>query len=202
MTLQVMLVTTVILAGGLGKRIGGNKAQKLLQGKPLIAWVLDSVGQHSAEILINANFSAEGFSQYGYRVVADQYTGNQGPLAGLHAAMACAKYRLVVTVPCDTPFLPHDLILRLLPAVAEGNAEAAVVVVEGCRQPTLAIYNRAVLPKLSKFLESGGRKVGDWLDTLIVNEVMFDNEIGFGNINSMADLESAEILLEKMQGGV
>ncbi len=184
-----MPVTTVILAGGRGVRIGGNKGLQLLQGKPLLEWVLQAVTPQGGAVLINANEQLENYRQFGYPVISDLMQGWQGPLAGLQAGMQHAATEFVLTVPCDTPFLPLDLVPRLYAGVGDG--EAAVAVVAGRRQPAIAIYRRDLLPRLSVMLEGGMRKVGDWLNTLRVHEVIFENENMFNNINTLDDMTAA-----------
>ena len=191
MPVHQLSVTTVILAGGRGTRIGGDKGLQTLHGMALINWVLEAVNSNSDEILINANNAQETYAHFGYRVIADQIPDWQGPLAGLQAALSCAQTDYVMTVPCDTPFLPDDLITRLLDAQSLNASEAAVAVVGGYRQPTIALYSKSVLPKLLAYLGSGGRKVNDWLDSLRLSEVVFDNVADFDNINSVEDLARA-----------
>lgn len=184
-------ISTVILAGGLGRRIGGDKGLQTLQGRALISWVLDVVSHDSDEILINANNAHAAYQRFGYRVIADQLPDWPGPLAGLHAALLCAKNDYVMTVPCDTPFLPADLIARLSDALILRSTEAAVAVAGGRRQPAIALYRKSVLPRLLAYLNSGGRKVNDWLDSLQLSEVVFDNAADFDNINTGEDLARA-----------
>ena len=88
-----------------------------------------------------------------------------------------------------SPFLPMDCVARLYEAV--GDSEAAVAVVAGRRQPTIALYRKSVLPKLDAYIASGARRVGGWLDTLQVREVPFDNAASFININSSEELTAA-----------
>ncbi len=180
-----MKVSTVILAGGQGTRIGGDKGLQILRGKPLMLWVLDAVRGQSDEVLISANGGRAEYAGFGCAVIADQTPDSAGPLAGLQSALRCARNDWVASVPCDTPFLPDDLIARLF--AAAGN-EAAVAVVEGKRQPTIALYHKNVLPELDEYLASGARKVAGWLDTLQVSEVVFDDAAAFININSQHDL--------------
>lgn len=187
-------VTTVILAGGQGKRIGGDKGLQMLHGKALIGWVLEAVRQESAEILINANSSSVAYTGFGYQVVADQLPDWQGPLAGLHTALLSAANDYVMTVPCDTPFLPADLLSRLQRGLLEQSAEASVAVAGGRRQPAIALYHKNVLPKLVAYMEAGGRKVNDWLDRLRLVEVVFDNAAEFDNINTQEDLALANLM--------
>jgi len=183
------MISTVILAGGQGARIGGNKSFRLLRGRPLIAWVRDAVRDQSDEILISANDKRDDYAGFGCTVIADLTPGRAGPLAGLQSALRIARHDRVACVPCDTPFLPKDLIARLEGAI--GDAEAAVAVVGGKRQPAIALYRKSVLPKLDAYLASGERKVGGWLDTLRVNEVVYEDASAFININTLEELAAA-----------
>lgn len=184
-------VTTVILAGGQGSRIGGNKALQTLRGRPLIDWVFSAVRPQSAEVLISANENQPAYAQFACPVIADNLPGYAGPLAGLQAAMQQANCEWVVSVPCDTPFLPNDLIARLRAAAQTNASEAAVAVVNGKRQPAIALYRKSVLPKLDAYLDRGERKVSLWLDTLQTSEVAFDDAIAFMNLNSQDELKAA-----------
>src|SRR5271169_2169810 len=181
------LVTTVILAGGQGSRIGGNKALQALRGRSLINWVFSAIRQQSAEVLISANENQSAYVYLGCPVIADRLPGYAGPLAGLQAAMLQASYECVASVPCDTPFLPDNLIAKLWAAIAD--AEAAVAVVEGKRQPAVALYRKNLLHRLDTYLGMGERKAGGWLDTLQASEVVFDNARAFININTQDELE-------------
>lgn len=187
-------VTTVILAGGQGKRIGGDKGLQTLHGKALISWVLEAIRRDSDEILINANNTSPAYQDFGVKVVADQLPDWPGPLAGLHAALLYAQHDYVMAVPCDTPFLPSNLITLLLRELNLQASEAVVAVAGGRRQPAIALYHKCVLPKLVAYLAGGGRKVNDWLDCLQLSEVVFDNVAEFDNINSQEDLALANLL--------
>lgn len=180
-------ITTVILAGGLGTRIGGAKGLQSLRERALIDWVLDTVSQQSDEVLINAN-EHDAYARFGRRIIADQTPGWAGPLAGLQSALRCACHDWVACIPCDAPFLPDDLIARLFAAASAHAAEAAVAVAAGRRQPAIALYHKSVLPSLDAYLNSGKRKVADWQNTLHLSEVVFDNADAFTNINSPEDL--------------
>lgn len=186
---EALSVTTVILAGGQGSRMGGDKGLKQLHGRRLVAWVIAALQPQETQILISANDNAAAYADLGYPVIGDLVPGYAGPLAGVQAALQYSQNEWVASVPCDTPFLPHDLIARLL--TAAGEADAAVAVVQGRRQPTVALYRKRVLPALSRYLESGGRKVGDWLTALNAREAVFDDEQAFFNINSLEELAAA-----------
>lgn len=183
-----LAITTVILAGGLGKRIGGDKGLQQLHGRALIEWVLDTVDKQCEEVLLNVNGEHGAYARFGRRIIADDTPGWVGPLAGLQSALRYARHDWVACVPCDTPFLPDDLLARLFAAASMDATETAVVVAEGKRQPTIALYHKNVLPGLDIYLASGGRKIKDWQDTLHLSEVVFDNATAFTNINSLDDL--------------
>ena len=183
-------ITTVILAGGKGTRIGGNKGLQLLHGKALIDWVLDAIRPQSDEILINANTNKSEYATRGYRIISDHSPEHAGPLAGLQAALHSAQHEWIACVPCDTPFLPDNLITRFRSAITPAT-EAVVAIADDRHQPTIALYHKSVLPKLDAYLDSGARKVGDWLNTLRVNEVVFDDAAAFANINSLEELAMA-----------
>lgn len=185
--MQQPAVTTVILAGGQGTRMGGNKTLQNLRGRPLIDWVFAAIRPQSAEVLISANENKAAYAHLGCPVIADRLPGYAGPLAGLQAAMLDASHDWIASVPCDTPFLPDNLIVRLFDAL--GDAEAAVALVEGKRQPTIALYRKNVRPKLDAYLKSGERKAGKWLATLQVSEAVFDDADAFININTQTELE-------------
>ncbi|MEO6423760.1 MAG: molybdenum cofactor guanylyltransferase MobA [Candidatus Nitrotoga sp.] len=193
-------ITIVILAGGLGTRIGGAKGLQPLRGRKLIDWVLDSVSCQCEEILINANGMNDAYLCFGYPVIADHTQNWPGPLAGLQSALRLARHDWVASVPCDTPFLPDDLIASLYKAISTTNSvEASVAVVAGKRQPTIALYHKNVLPKLDAYLNSGGRKVNGWLETLHLSEAVLEDEIAFTNINSLDDLANADQIAVKLK---
>ena len=89
---------------------GVDKGLQPLRGKPMVQWVLERLGPQVAEIIVNANQNPDEYRKFGYRVVADDIAGFAGPLAGLHAGLKAAAHPLVATVPCDSPFLPPDLL--------------------------------------------------------------------------------------------
>ena len=169
--------------------MGGDKGLKQLHGRRLVAWVIAALQPQDTQIVISANENVAAYADLGYPVIADLVPGYAGPLAGVQAALQYSTNEWVASVPCDTPFLPHDLIARLL--AAAGDADAAVAVVQGRRQPTIALYRKRVLPALSRYLQSGGRKVGGWLAALNAREAVFDDEQAFFNINSLEELAAA-----------
>ncbi|MBI1965789.1 MAG: molybdenum cofactor guanylyltransferase, partial [Betaproteobacteria bacterium] len=180
------LITGVILAGGRGSRMGGvDKGLQLLRGKPMAQWVLERFAPQVAEVLINANKNIEQYQQLGYRVVPDEIGGFAGPLAGLHRGLSEAAHGLIATVPCDSPFLPLDLIQRLRAALEKTGTEIAVAKTGDQPHPVFCLCRKSVLPGLSQFLAGGGRKIDAWYASLKVAEVLFDDQAAaFSNINT------------------
>lgn len=184
----------MILAGGLGRRMGGvDKGLKRLRGKPMIEWVIERFAPQVDEILINANQNLETYAALGYRVIPDEIAGYAGPLAGLQRGLAQAAYDLVATVPCDSPFLPPDLISRLRASLVAGAADLAVAKTGQQPHPVFCLCRKGALPGLTAYLESGGRKIDAWYSRLNVVEVLFDDQPGaFSNVNTATELEAFE----------
>jgi molybdopterin-guanine dinucleotide biosynthesis protein A len=93
---------------------GVDKGLQPLRGKPMAQWAIERLAPQVDELLINCNQNLEAYARFGLRLVPDEIRGFAGPLAGLHAAQQAAPHPLVVTVPCDSPFLPDDLVSRLM----------------------------------------------------------------------------------------
>jgi len=180
-----------VLAGGQGRRMGGvDKGLQPLRGRPMAAWVLERLAPQVAEIVINANQNLEAYAAFGYRVVPDEVGGFAGPLAGLHAGLAAVSHELAVTVPCDSPFLPQDLVARLRSAL--GSHDLAVAKTGDQPHPVFSLVRRSVHAHLGAFLAGGGRKIDAWYATLKVVEVPFDDEAdAFRNINTREELNDA-----------
>jgi molybdenum cofactor guanylyltransferase len=153
----------------------------------MIEWVLERLEPQVAEILINANQNRGTYAKYGHRVVADEIGGFAGPLAGLHAGLKAAAHPLVLTVPCDSPFLPTDLVSRLHASLT--GKDLAVAKTGEQPHPVFALMKRQVRESLEAFLASGGRKIDAWYAALKVVEVSFDDEAdAFRNINTLEEL--------------
>ncbi len=187
-------VTGLILAGGQGWRMGGvDKGLLLLRGKPMVRWVLERLSPQVDEVRVNANQNVEAYAALGRPIVTDSVGGFAGPLAGLQSGLTHARYELVVTVPCDSPFLPLDLVARLRTALEAADVELAVAKTGTQPHPVFCLCRRSLLPHLTAYLADGGRKFGAWYATLRVVEVAFDDEAaGFANINTPEELAAFE----------
>ena len=187
-------ITGVILAGGRGRRMGGvDKGLRELRGKPMVEWVLERFAPQVDAVLINANQNLELYARFGHPVIADEIGGFAGPLAGLQCALSAARDPLVATVPCDSPFLPADLVARLDTALQARQAQLAVARTGNQPHPVFCLCRRDVLPHLTEFLAGGGRKIDSWYAALCVVEVAYDDEAdAFSNINTPEELMAFE----------
>ena len=186
-------VTGIVLAGGQGRRMGGvDKGLVAFRGAPMVAAVIARLAPQVGAIVVNANQNADAYAAFGHRVVPDAVGGFAGPLAGLHAGLAAVATRHAVTVPCDSPFLPHDLVARLGAALDAHDAELAVARTFDQPHPVFALVRADVRPNLEAFLAGGGRKIDAWYAALRVVEVAFDDEAdAFRNINTRDELSAA-----------
>ncbi|MFW2390938.1 MAG: molybdenum cofactor guanylyltransferase MobA [Methyloceanibacter sp.] len=201
-------IAGVVLAGGQSSRMGGgDKCLQPLGGKPLLAHVLARLSPQVSQLAINANGNPSRFDVFGLPVVADNSCDFQGPLAGIEAGLRWATNRCpntawAVTVAGDTPFIPSDLVARLLQAVRE--APMAVATSGEGLHPVVGIWPVTMAQALADNLASGKRKATDWVKSQGAAEVFFDAvEIGgtqvdpFFNINRPDDLRAAEALLKR-----
>lgn len=188
-----MKITGLILAGGMGRRMDGrDKGLQPFRGKPMAVWSIERLAPQVDALLINANQNIETYAAFGYPVMPDRIGGFAGPLAGLHTGLLAAETPLLVTVPCDSPFLPDDLVARLLGALNERDASLTVAKTGDQAHPVFSLVRREVLEGLTAFLESGGRKIDAWYAALKVVEVPFEDEGAFANINTLEELNQLE----------
>lgn len=187
-------VTGVVLAGGQGSRMGGvDKGLQTFQGKPMVAHAIERIAPQVDELLINANRNPEAYERFGFRVIADEIEGFAGPLAGFERGLAHAAGSLVATVPCDSPFMPADLVARLRGALEAARADLAVAKTGAQAHPVFSLMRRSVHGSLRDFLAGGQRKIDRWYAALKVVEVPFDDEPdAFLNINTREELASLE----------
>lgn len=186
-------ITGIVLAGGLGRRMGadGNgddKGLRPFRGAPMAAHVIERLAPQVGALAINANRNVDAWRTFGRPVFPDRIEGFAGPLAGLHAAMAHATTPWLVTAPCDSPFLPDDLVGRLADGLARAGARIAVARTGDQPHPVFALVDRTLLEHLEAFLATGRRRIDVWYAPLPVVEVPFDDEAAFRNINTAEEL--------------
>ena len=187
-------VTAVILAGGMGRRMGGqDKGQIKINDRTLIQYVIEAIRPQVNTILINANRNHDLYSQFGYPVLSDQLADFQGPLAGFSAGMQAATTSHIVTVPCDGPMLAPDLVKRLQQALRETDATIAVAHDGHRLQPVYALLPVDLLTSLTIFLENGQRKIDQWYAEHTMALADFsDTPHTFVNINTPDDRHRLE----------
>jgi molybdenum cofactor guanylyltransferase len=185
-------ITGLILAGGLGSRMGGrDKGLQLLAGRPLVAHVIDRLAPQVDALVINANRNEDAYRTFGYPVIPDDIEGFIGPLAGLSAGLKACKTPFLATAPCDSPFIPPDLVARLKEGLERAGAMIAVARTSDGLQPVFALMRRDVLPDLESFLSEGGRGIQAWLHRLPLATIDFENAAAFANINTPEELAAS-----------
>jgi molybdopterin-guanine dinucleotide biosynthesis protein A len=194
-------ITGLILAGGRGSRMGHvDKGLQSFRGEPMVAHVIRRLSPQVGSVTINANQNIDAYEHFGLPVWPDSLTGFEGPLAGVQTGLtecktAC-KTAYMVTAPCDSPFLPENLVERLSAALTAHDAELAVAVTgEGAEkqsQPVFCLMKTSVLPSLSDYLQAGGRRIDTWHRSLKMVEVPFADEAAFRNINTLEELQRYE----------
>lgn len=187
-------ITGLILAGGRGSRMGEtDKGLQLFRGKAMVEHVLERFAPQVDETIINANRNLSTYAAYRHRVVPDGIEGFAGPLAGLHVGMQAASSPLIATAPCDSPFLPLNLIARLYDALLAEHADLAVAKTFDQAHPVFCLTKTELEPHLREFLQSGQRKIDKWYASLNVVEVQFDDNVdAFANINTVIELRQLE----------
>jgi molybdopterin-guanine dinucleotide biosynthesis protein len=202
------IVPCVILAGGKGRRMGGkDKALIPLLDRPLLSYVLESISGHVAPIALNINTNLDKFSEFGYQIIEDPIKGHLGPLAGILASLNWARQlnqKWVMTLPCDTPFLPKNIVKEMIKLKnKELDVDLVVAQSKGYNHPVIALWKSDLNLKLEKALNEGIRKIDIFTSNLKVAYVDFDkinneNFDPFTNLNSPLDLIKAQQILGKL----
>lgn len=190
-------ITGLILAGGRGSRMGGvDKGLQPFRGAPMALHVMMRLAPQVHELMINANQNLAPYESFGVPVWPDEMQGFAGPLAGLQTGLNHCATDYLVMAPCDSPFLPSDLVARLGDALLAQNADLAVAVTgekESIQpHPVFCLMKTSLLPHLTLFLQDGGRKIDSWYASLKVSEVRFEDAAAFRNINTLEDLRNFE----------
>jgi molybdopterin-guanine dinucleotide biosynthesis protein A len=189
----------VILAGGAGSRIGGAKALRMLGDKPLIAHVIDRIAPQIDAVWISTRDNAASLQGFGTPIVEDTRPDVPGGalaaiIAGLEAAEA-SGFDYVVTVPCDVPFLPGDLVGRLRERLMATGGHYVVVSAGGRLQPTIGLWSPIALNQLVVAFDLGERRLGR-VCREIGAAVLDANDAGwppqaFLNVNTPVDFAEA-----------
>ena len=160
-------VIGVVIAGGLARRMGGgDKALRLLDGRPLLAHAIERLRPQTSEMILNANGDPARFAEFGLEVIADPVPGFIGPLGGVLAGLEWAlshrpEARWIATAASDTPFFPRDLVQKLLAAVASRPACIAIAATPERAHPVFAIWPVSFAHALRTDIVAGARKMLD-----------------------------------------
>ncbi len=197
----------LILAGGRGSRMGGSdKGLQNFHGLPLALQTLMRLQLQSLplqEVLINANRNLAAYESFGVPVWPDSIDGFAGPLAGFQTGLERCETPLMLTVPCDTPLFPLDLVERLYEAMDAQDADLAMAAAPEAdgtvrTQPVFCLLKTDLLESLVKFTQSGGRKIDAWTAqhrcAIVPFDLPGDSPQAFANANTLAELQQLEAL--------
>jgi molybdopterin-guanine dinucleotide biosynthesis protein A len=204
----------VILAGGLGKRMGGGDKPLLeLGGKPMLARVIERLAPQVERIILNANGDPARFAAYGLPIVPDTVPGFAGPLAGILAGMRWSKAnlpdaRFLLSVAADTPFFPPDLVVRLSEGCGNDERTIALAASTVGTHPVFGLWPVALADHLEAFLQGGeGGKILTFADRHLRLNVPFDDIVlpdgaavdPFFNVNTPEDAARAEEIAAELE---
>jgi molybdenum cofactor guanylyltransferase len=208
--LDLSSVTAMILAGGRGSRMGGvDKGLQNFNGTPLALHTMLRLNIQSGgplgAVMINANRNLAAYESFGAPVWPDVVGDFAGPLAGMLTGLERCETPLLMTVPCDTPLFPLDMIERLASAMAQADADIAMVAAPEADkngtsntrpQPVFSLMKIELMESLSDFINQGGRKIDAWTAlhklVLVPFDLPTDDPRAFFNANTLAELQSLE----------
>ena len=184
-------ITGIILAGGKGRRMDGlDKGMVEFRNMPLIEHVLHRIAPQVDALVINANRNFDFYAASGLPVVPDERLDFAGPLAGIEASLSKAPTPLALIVPCDTPFLPTDLVTRMIDVMHKEQADVVIPDDGEREQPLICLMKTSLKDSISRVLDANCPKVRDWLALQNPAWVDFsDQPEAFANINDAETLE-------------
>ena len=190
-------ITGLVLAGGRGSRMGGvDKGLQNHHGIPLAMHTLLRLQPQVGELMLNANRNLGAYEAMGAPVWPDVLPDYPGPLAGLLAGLERCETPYLVSVPCDTPNFPTDLVARLATALAAADAEIAMAATREDgqlrAQPVFCLLKAELMESLVAFLQAGERKIDRWTARHRCVTVEFDDAAAFFNANTVAELQQLQ----------
>ena len=190
-------ITGLILAGGRGSRMGGvDKGLQNHHGIPLAMHALLRLAPQVGEIMVNANRNLGAYESMGVPVWPDALPDYAGPLAGFLAGLERCETPYLVTVPCDSPLFPEDLVARLAQALEANDADIAMPATmdEGRMQvqPVFCLMKTGLLESLVRFTHEGQRKIDRWTALHRCVDVPFEDARAFANANTLAELQQLQ----------
>lgn len=190
-------ITGLILAGGRGSRMGGvDKGLQPFRGMPMALHALLRLQGQVGTVMLNANRNLEAYEAFGAPVWPDALPDHPGPLAGFLTGLERCETPYLVTVPCDTPLFPLDLVARLGQALLAEGAEVAIAATREAGQiqpqPVCCLMQAALMEHLLHFVQGGQRKIDRWTGSLRQAQVLFDDSTAFANANTLDELRRLE----------
>jgi molybdopterin-guanine dinucleotide biosynthesis protein A len=191
-------VSGLILAGGRGTRMGGiDKGLQTHLGAPLAQHALERLRPQVAALMLNANRNLPAYQAMGVPVWQDEMPDFPGPLAGMLAGLTHCDTAYLVTVPCDSPNFPTDLVARLAQGLVNASADLATAYTREAGelrpQPVFCLLRVSLRDSLRAFIESGERKTGLFAAQRHGAKVIFDDEAAFANANTLSELAELQI---------
>jgi molybdenum cofactor guanylyltransferase len=195
-------IPVVILTGGVGVRMGGNKTTRILGGRSLLARSLDHTRSYSSHIAVATNRLNQDDLPAGTDCLVDE-ADHIGPISGLSSALNYAAARdasHVLIMPCDTPFLPEDLMSRLSTSI--GTAGAAVAASNMRVHAACSLWRVDAAALLPAYLAQGRRSLIGFAEAIGYTQVEWPVTIfdPFFNVNHQQDLAQAELILATISG--
>jgi molybdenum cofactor guanylyltransferase len=190
-------ITGLVLAGGRATRMGGvDKGLQTHRGMPMALYTMLRLQPQVGQLMINANRNIPAYEAFGVPVWPDSIGDYAGPLAGMLCGLEHCETPWMVTVPCDSPNFPPDLVQRLAQAVVAQDAEIGIAATRepgpdpsGIQaQPVFCLLHGMLLESLMTFLESGQRKIDRWTAQHRCATVVFDDPTAFANANTLDEL--------------
>ena len=187
-------ITGLVLAGGRARRMGEqDKGLLRFRGQPMAQQIATLLSVQCSDVLINANRNLADYEEFGFPVIADTFTGFQGPLAGMLAGLQTTSSDWIITTPCDGPWLAVDYVCRMQQAITANKHDLAVAACDGRLQPVYALISNQLTESLKLFLQSDERKIDKWFLQHPHSIVDFsDTPEMFENINTMEQLRQLE----------
>jgi len=191
-------ITGLILAGGRASRMGGvDKGLQIYRGIPLAMHALLRLSPQVGHVMINANRNLAAYDSMGVPVWPDALPDFAGPLAGFLAGLERCETPYLVSVPCDSPLFPEDLVARLAQGLVEMDAEIAMAKTRDANgeqvQPVFCLMKSTLMESLVRYTHEGGRKIDRWTAQHRCAEVLFDDAQAFVNANTLAELRQLPI---------
>jgi molybdenum cofactor guanylyltransferase len=202
-------IVGLLLAGGQSRRMGGgDKSLRVIGGVSLLERVIERMRPQVATLVLNANGDPARFASFGLAVVPDSVPDYAGPLAGVLAGLDwTAEHRpdcaYVVSVATDAPFLPRDLVSRLVRGMQKSDADLACAASGGQPHPVIGLWPVRLREDLRRaIVDDTVRKVDVWTARHRLATVPFPSEPldPFFNANRPEDLTTATAFLGAESG--